>query len=102
MEKLFRSVGRGAAVRLSEIIWMKSACLIRVRGIVQGVGFRPFVYRLAQIYKITGWVLTGPDGVEIHAEGTEQALSGFLHGFLHTTSAARHVSHVQISPAVAG
>src|SRR5436853_3216977 len=102
MEKLFRSVGRGAAVRLSEIIWMKSACLIRVRGIVQGVGFRPFVYRLAQIYKITGWVQNGPDGVEIHAEGTEQALSGFLHDFRHTTPPAAQVSEVQISAADSG
>src|SRR5262249_18919615 len=81
---------------------MTSACLIRVRGIVQGVGFRPFVYRLAQTYKIKGWVLNGPDGVEIHAEGTEQELSGFLHDFRHTTPPAAQVSDVEISSAYPG
>jgi len=81
---------------------MTSACLIRVRGIVQGVGFRPFVYRLAQTYKIKGWVLNGPDGVEIHAEGTEQELSGFLHDFRHTTPPAAQVSDVEISAADPG
>ena len=81
---------------------MVSACLIRVRGIVQGVGFRPFVYRLAETYKITGWVLNGPDGVAIHAEGTEQELSGFLHDFRHTTPPAAQVSEVEISAADPG
>jgi hydrogenase maturation protein HypF len=81
---------------------MVFACLIRVRGIVQGVGFRPFVYRLAGTYKITGWVLNGPDGVAIHAEGTEQELSGFLHDFRHTAPPAAHVSEVEISAADPG
>ncbi len=38
---------------------MASACSIRVRGVVQGVGFRPFVYRLARANTLTGWVLNG-------------------------------------------
>ena len=81
---------------------MASACLIRVRGIVQGVGFRPFVYRLAKIYNIKGWVLNGLDGVEIHAEGTEQELSGFLHDFRYTTPPAAQVSEIEISAADSG
>jgi hydrogenase maturation protein HypF len=81
---------------------MTTACLIRVRGVVQGVGFRPFVYRLAQTYNITGWVLNGPDGVQIHAEGTEQELSGFLHDFRHTTPPAAEVSEVEITAADPG
>ena len=48
---------------------MPSACSIRVRGVVQGVGFRPFVYRLAQANTLAGWVLNGDQGVEIHLEG---------------------------------
>ena len=45
---------------------MANACSIRVRGVVQGVGFRPFVYRLARANTLSGWVLNGDQGVEIH------------------------------------
>jgi hydrogenase maturation protein HypF len=52
---------------------------IRVRGVVQGVGFRPFVFRLAQRHAITGWVLNDAEGVRIHAEGPPEALEAFGH-----------------------
>ena len=55
-----------------------AACSIRVRGVVQGVGFRPFVYRLAHTHALTGWVLNGERGVEIFAEGGEQDLQAFI------------------------
>lgn len=42
---------------------------IEVRGIVQGVGFRPFVYRIAKRCDVRGWVLNSSDGVVIEAEG---------------------------------
>ncbi|MCR4428020.1 MAG: carbamoyltransferase HypF [Caldiserica bacterium] len=45
---------------------------IRVEGIVQGVGFRPFIHNLALKYNLKGWVLNSPDGVLIEVEG-EQA-----------------------------
>lgn len=57
---------------------MRSALDIQVNGIVQGVGFRPFVYRLAQEYQITGWVLNAADGVKIHAEGNDDLLDRFV------------------------
>ena len=44
---------------------------IRVRGQVQGVGFRPFVWQLAQRFNITGEVLNDPEGVLIHACGDQ-------------------------------
>jgi hydrogenase maturation protein HypF len=56
---------------------MPSACLIKVRGVVQGVGFRPFVYRIARELRLCGWVLNGEEGVEIHLEGAEPALEEF-------------------------
>jgi hydrogenase maturation protein HypF len=56
---------------------MIEARRISVRGVVQGVGFRPFVFRLAERHGIAGWVLNGERGVEIHAEGNADALAGF-------------------------
>jgi hydrogenase maturation protein HypF len=51
--------------------------MIIVRGIVQGVGFRPFVYRKAREYGITGWVKNLGSEVEICAEGDR--FEDFLH-----------------------
>jgi hydrogenase maturation protein HypF len=52
---------------------MLTARNIRVRGVVQGVGFRPFVFRLALANTLTGWVFNDEDGVEIHLEGPNQS-----------------------------
>ncbi|MEN6409113.1 MAG: acylphosphatase, partial [Anaerolineaceae bacterium] len=42
---------------------------LQVRGIVQGVGFRPFVYSLAKRLNLTGWVCNTSSGVEIEING---------------------------------
>ncbi|MFA7079216.1 MAG: acylphosphatase, partial [Syntrophomonas sp.] len=51
---------------------------IIIKGIVQGVGFRPYVYRLATEYSLTGWVLNSSAGVFMEVEGPEEALQSFL------------------------
>ena len=51
---------------------------IVIRGAVQGVGFRPFVYRLASEMKLPGWVQNSPQGVFIEIEGDKPALDSFL------------------------
>ncbi len=51
---------------------------IRVSGIVQGIGFRPTVYRLACKYGLIGEVRNTARGVELILGGTNDALSGFL------------------------
>ncbi len=50
---------------------------IKVTGVVQGVGFRPFIFRLAERYHLAGWVRNTSSGVEIRAEGTVADLSSF-------------------------
>ncbi len=51
---------------------------LAVRGAVQGVGFRPFVFRLAEELKLAGWVNNSPQGVFIEVEGPRPALEKFL------------------------
>lgn len=50
----------------------------RVRGVVQGVGFRPFIHRLARDHQITGWVLNDTAGVLIHAQGSPDSHRQFV------------------------
>lgn len=50
---------------------------LHLEGIVQGVGFRPLVFRLAKKYALTGWVLNSSQGLEIWVEGGESEVQGF-------------------------
>jgi hydrogenase maturation protein HypF len=57
---------------------VKQRLLIVIRGAVQGVGFRPFIYNLASSMKLTGWVENNVQGVFIEAEGDTDLLKSFL------------------------
>ena len=50
---------------------------INIEGIVQGVGFRPFIYRLAKNYRLTGWVMNTPSGVVLEAQGPRDDVECF-------------------------
>jgi len=78
---------------------MATACSIRVRGIVQGVGFRPWIYRLAQANALNGWVLNGDQGVEIHLEGDEESLAAFMREMRASPPAAAAISAIEVEPA---
>ena len=54
------------------------ATRVRVTGAVQGVGFRPFVYRLAARNSLAGWVRNSSGPVEIEVEGDPAGLRRFL------------------------
>ena len=51
---------------------------IRITGIVQGIGFRPFIYNLAKTHLIRGWVLNNEKGVLIDAEAEDGNLDRFI------------------------
>lgn len=53
---------------------------VGIQGTVQGVGFRPFVYRLATELGLDGWVLNSLQGVTIEVEGASADLAAFLRG----------------------
>ncbi|MDD4239050.1 MAG: carbamoyltransferase HypF [Desulfotomaculaceae bacterium] len=52
--------------------------IIEIKGIVQGVGFRPFIFQIAKRYGLHGWVLNTSGGVLIEVEGEEESLHAFL------------------------
>lgn len=56
----------------------KQRLRVVVRGAVQGVGFRPFVYRLATEMALPGWVSNSAQGVFVEVEGAPEALRAFL------------------------
>ncbi|MGC2831968.1 MAG: carbamoyltransferase HypF [Candidatus Acidiferrum sp.] len=81
---------------------MPKAYSIKVRGVVQGVGFRPFVYRFARANDLTGWVLNAEEGVEIHLEGDEKRLQLFLEEMKTRRPQAAEISEVRVEPAPDG
>lgn len=58
----------------------QAALYIELTGIVQGVGFRPFVYNLAIAHNLRGWVRNTSAGVQIEVEGSPAALDAFVRG----------------------
>jgi len=71
-----------------------------IRGIVQGVGFRPFVYRIAHEVGLVGWVCNTPQGVIIEIQGNEGAVAQFTQRLF--TELPPHAfiahSHIELIP----
>lgn len=55
-----------------------SGLRIHINGVVQGVGFRPFVYNLAAQFELTGWVRNTSAGVDIEVDGSRRKLQAFV------------------------
>ena len=79
---------------------MTAAVEIRVRGVVQGVGFRPSVFRLARAHALTGWVLNAESGVEMHLEGPAQSLEAFVHELQEHPPPAAMIASLDVEPAL--
>jgi hydrogenase maturation protein HypF len=90
---------RNGGVLLNSMDFSSRAVRIRVRGQVQGVGFRPFVYRLALDLGLSGWVLNDADGVEIGAQGGAAALEALLSRLKSDAPDLARVDEVSAVPA---
>ena len=71
---------------------------IKVEGLVQGVGFRPFIYRIANSHKINGWVENRNDGVVIHAEGNQIAIDAFKNSIEEKAPVASKIFSLSYEP----
>jgi hydrogenase maturation protein HypF len=69
-----------------------------VEGVVQGVGFRPFVYGLAVRHRLAGWVRNTAGGVEAEVEGPEDALGAFVDGLVDQVPPLARVDRVHVEP----
>lgn len=67
---------------------------ILVKGVVQGVGFRPHVYKLAAEYRLGGWVRNDASGVTIEAEGPGPSVEAFIRDISARRPAAARVDSV--------
>ncbi|MGD9118304.1 MAG: carbamoyltransferase HypF [Dehalococcoidia bacterium] len=70
---------------------------ISVRGVVQGVGFRPFIYRLAQEHDLKGWVRNTSGNVEIEIEGDESKLNLFLKELEEKAPPMSRIENIEVS-----
>ncbi|GAB4476970.1 MAG: carbamoyltransferase HypF [Anaerolineales bacterium] len=69
---------------------------IRITGIVQGVGFRPFIYKLAQQQHLLGWVKNTSAGVEILVDGEEESIVQFIARIHQETPPLARIDNIDI------
>ena len=72
------------------------AARIKVNGVVQGVGFRPFVYRIAHEHGVTGWVRNTSGNVEIEVEGTARAVDSFVAALKSKAPPLARIDHINV------
>ena len=69
---------------------------VHIKGQVQGVGFRPFIFLLAQQFQLNGWVNNGLDGVHIEFNSTAEKANEFLKDILDKTPILAYISSCEI------
>jgi hydrogenase maturation protein HypF len=70
---------------------------VKVQGIVQGVGFRPFIYKLAMHWGLNGWVRNQSDGVEIEVAGPAASVKDFISSISSETPPLARIVKVEIT-----
>ena len=73
----------------------RSGARIHINGIVQGVGFRPFVYALATRLGLNGWVRNTSAGVDIAVDGSAQQLDAFIAALRAEAPALSHIDSLE-------
>lgn len=73
-------------------------CVITITGLVQGVGFRPFVHRLATRFNLTGFIRNSPAGVEIEIQGDGAWLEDFLRALRAEAPAESRIAGIDCRP----
>lgn len=76
-----------------------SARHVHVEGVVQGVGFRPYVYGLASRCGLAGWVRNAGSGVEAHVEGSDEQIDAFLAQLVQAPPPLAQIADVRSTPA---
>ncbi|MFH1169858.1 MAG: carbamoyltransferase HypF [Chloroflexota bacterium] len=74
-----------------------SSVHVAVRGVVQGVGFRPFVYQLASRHNLKGWVCNTSEGVRIEAEGDAVNIERFLAELPEQAPPRSHIEDISVT-----
>ncbi len=82
---------------MSKTNQLKNRAIISVWGVVQGVGFRPFIYRLATQHSLSGWVRNTSGNVEIEIEGVESGLKAFLNELKTEVPPQARIEDIQIT-----
>jgi|AntRauTorcE11898_2_1112593.scaffolds.fasta_scaffold02539_2 hydrogenase maturation protein HypF len=72
---------------------------IDIEGLVQGVGFRPFIYRQARQHDLNGWVRNHTGGVEVYVEGVEYQCEKFIRTLKENAPPASKISQMKAKPA---
>ena len=75
---------------------MRQTRRYEIRGIVQGVGFRPFVFRTAVRHALGGWIRNDSEGVVLEVQGLEEALEAFIHTVRHEAPALARIDSVAL------
>lgn len=73
-----------------------SGAIIEIKGIVQGVGFRPFVYGLASQLMLKGWVRNTSAGVDIQVDGPPDAIASFLESLSNNAPPLSRIDALQV------
>ncbi len=73
-----------------------TAARVRVSGVVQGVGFRPFVHRLAVRHELGGWVLNAAGDVQIQVEGAPERIAAFTRALSAEAPPLARIEHVAV------
>ncbi|MFH1118635.1 MAG: carbamoyltransferase HypF [Bacteroidota bacterium] len=72
--------------------------LLEIRGLVQGVGFRPFIFRLAKNYNLNGWVENRNEGVTIKVNCTSDILHQFIESIKQKAPPASNIESIDYWP----